>query len=683
MSKKTGGGSAATVLRTSLLANHMTTIASRWLIVAVLACQFASNAPAQVAPPTEIDGVYHGSYAGDKGPTKLKLTLTTQQDGTLVGVFTLYLPEGSGTTAYTCHLDGRYIPGRAFQLIRPKWETAAPKNLNMFGINGAFDAAGGQGAGKILGKLLPPGPDYEATRDTAESASMPTVIAAKMAAKAFSPTAINGVYIGTYQGSDGNKKLKFSIKSTDAGSLTGLFTFELPRKPGSFITYKLTGKYVAGATEYGVGSSPFQFTTIEPVGSAAQDALDASKAKAVHVGIIGPGSINGSLTGSNPGSGEFTCGRFNATKDPTESADLDKVMAAQASGAGVASTAAPAAPVVRPSYEGIYNGTYAGKQGPTKFKLTLWTKQENRGTGGALVNSNIAGVLTFYLSEGSSTNAYTCELTGFYIPAHDTQPDRIQLGRTKWETQPPRDLLFEAGMVGVFDPDGGNGAGQFSGYMSDASSSKFQSLRDVAESANLASARLANNLRPSIEGVFNGTYTREKEPPTKFKLTMTYPPGGGGGGSANLAGVATIYLAIDSGTKAYTYSLQGAEDGYGNFELKVSDWETISPKDFRDFRAMGFNGRFVPDMTQNTARIISVQQASRSDVTFFVPKFEATWDPTESADIKSTIAAQKAVDAADYAAAMKARDEAVRNAPPKQLASKDLVRKSRAYWDGY
>src|ERR1017187_1642533 len=310
---------------------------------------------AQPAELTAIDGAYHGSYAGDKGPTKLKLTLTTQQDGTLVGVFTLYLPEGSGTTAYTCHMDGRYIPGRAFQLIRPKWETAAPKNLNMLGINGAFDAAGGQGAGKILGKLLPPGPDYEVTRDTAESASMPTVIAAKKAAKSFSPTVINGVYTGEFHRSDGDVKLKLSIKSTDDGSLTGLFTFELPQKPGSFITYKLTGRYDAGAhDQWGNRLDPFQFTTIEPVGSAAQDALNASKAQAARVGIIGPGSINGSLTGSRPGSGEFICSRFNATKDRTESADLDKVMAAQASAGSTA--AAAVAPVVRSSFDGVYNG---------------------------------------------------------------------------------------------------------------------------------------------------------------------------------------------------------------------------------------------------------------------------------------------------------------------------------------
>ncbi len=641
-----------------------------WWITVIACSAFTASAPAQSAPPAEIDGVYNGSCAGDKGPTKLKLTLTTQTNGTLIGVLMLYLPEGSGTTAYTCHMDGRYLPGRGFQLVRLKWETVAPKNLNMFGINGTFDAAGGQGAGKISGKLLPPGPDYEVTRDTAQSSGMPTVVAASKAAKAFSPTVINGVYNGEYRRSDGNVKLKFSIKSTDDGALTGLFTFELPRKPGSSITYKLTGKYVAGAHDYGLASSPFQFTTIEPVGSAAQDALGASKAQAVHVGITGPGVITGSLTGSNPGSGEFNCGWVSATMDRTASTELDKIMAAQASAGSTA--AATVAPVVRSSIDGVYNGTYTNKQGTTRFKLALWTKQENGGLG---------GVLTFYLPEGSGTNTYTCELKGFFIPAHGNQPDRIQLIRTKWEKQPPRDLLFEAGLEGVFDAHGNNGAGQYSGYMSDASNSPFQAVRDAAESASLASARLADNRQPSVAGVFNGTYTRENEPPTKFKLTMTYPTGGGTGASADLAGVATIYLAIDSGTKAYTYSLKGAEDGYGNFELKVYDWETIPPKDFKNFKAMGFNGKFVPDMTRNTARIVSVQQGS--DATFFVPTFEATWDATESQDIQGAIAAQKAVGDADQVAALKLHAEVLKNAQPKQLASKDLVRKSKAYWSNY
>ncbi|HSU66371.1 MAG TPA: hypothetical protein VLJ39_05850 [Tepidisphaeraceae bacterium] len=113
----------------------------------------------------------------------------------------------------------------------------------MAGMTGVFDPAGGNGAGQISGKMQGrPGPQFQAIRDADESA--------KMLAGAASPTAINGVYTGEFKRSDGTMKLKLSIKSTDDGSLTGVFTYELPRKPGSFITYKLTGKYVAGATQW-------------------------------------------------------------------------------------------------------------------------------------------------------------------------------------------------------------------------------------------------------------------------------------------------------------------------------------------------------------------------------------------------------------------------------------------------
>jgi hypothetical protein len=336
-----------------------------------------------------------------------------------------------------------------------------------------------------------------------------------------------------------NLKLKFSIKSTDDGSLTGLFTFDLPAHPGSSVTYKLTGRYDAGARDkWGNRLDPFQFTTVEPMGSLALDAFDASKVKEVHVGIAGPGSIAGSLTGSDPPNGEFTVGRLVATRDRTESAALDKVMAAQAS---AASAVGPAAPIA--------------------------------------------------------------------------------------------------------------------------------------------------TAKPGIEGVFNGTYTKDKGPPTKFKLTITRNQQGVTfhGVVVQLTGMATIYLPTDSGTKAYSYSLKGSEDpdGHGHFSLYPQDWATSPPKDFEDrnLKSMGFNGTLVPDPARKTARIVNINipKNDKDDI----PTFEATWDATESSDIEGTLAAQKKVDAPDLAVTVKERDEAVNNAPPKQLASKDLVRKSRKYWDGY
>src|SRR5256885_7739231 len=86
----------------------------RLFITAVFALlASASGAPAQPvqpAKPSSIDGVYNGSYAGDHGPVKFKLTLTQEGNGTLGGGFTFYLPDGADTKAYTCDVKGRYIP---------------------------------------------------------------------------------------------------------------------------------------------------------------------------------------------------------------------------------------------------------------------------------------------------------------------------------------------------------------------------------------------------------------------------------------------------------------------------------------------------------------------------------------------------------------------------------------------
>jgi hypothetical protein len=106
---------------------------------------------------------------------------------------------------------------------------------------------------------------------------------------------------------------------------------------------------------------------------------------------------------------------------------------------------------------------------------------------------------------------------------------------------------------------------------------------------------------------------------------------------------------------------------------------------------MGFNGTLVLDLTKNTARIVSLSPdspkrspvASRTSAPEYLPQFEATWDATESVDFRGAMAAQKAVGSEDMQAALKVHDDVVKNAPPKQLASKDLVRKSRAYWVDY
>jgi len=683
--------------------NHLAAILFRWSIIAMFAlCASDPSAPAQpvqTVKPTTIDGVYNGSYAGDQGPIKFKLTIAQQGNGALAGTCTLYLPDGANTNEYTCDVRGRYIAvNRMVQVIRGKWETAPPAGIDMLGMNGVFDPDANNGAGQISGKMRArPAPQFEAIRDADASAKLADANAAKNHAAApatpiarperrptaanrpapapstpappsspapdvNSPTAINGVYTGGYTCvGTGVMKAKLTLKSTDDGALTGLFTFDLPESSGSgSATYKLTGKYVAG------NRWPFQFTTAEPLGKPAPDifaikTLSACFAQGALVqganGMeysLNPDRISGSVSGGTHSVG------FAAVRDKAASADLDKAMAAQAN---AGATNAPTAPAARPAFEGVYNGTYAAKEGPVKFKLTLWMKMENRTLDGTLANTNIAGLLTLNLPDGSDTKAYTAELAGFFVPNGN-----LQLTTKRWESPPPSKV---AGLNGKFDPD----AAQISGYISDPDNSKFQAIRDAAESANLDSARLRKNIKPGIPGVFNGTYTRENEPPARMKLTITRTQDG-------LGGVASIYLSTDSGTKAYAYSLKGAVDGPNKFHLFVNDWETPPPKDFKNFKAMGFNGTLVLDLANNAARIVSAP-APASLATFYVPQFEATWDATESTDIPATIAAQKAVGAEDQAAALKAYEEAIKHAAPKQLASNNLVRKSRAYWQDY
>jgi hypothetical protein len=179
----------------------------------------------------------------------------------------------------------------------------------------------------------------------------------------------------------------------------------------------------------------------------------------------------------------------------------------------------------------------------------------------------------------------------------------------------------------------------------------------------------------SIDGVYNGSYAGPQGP-TKFKLTIMQL------GQGKLGGVFTVYLTSNSGTQAYTYSLEGTSGQGWRFQLDPRDWDTVPPT---NFEKRVIQGTFVPNLSQNTATISGVMGGAG------FPKFEAAWDAAESTNIPGAIAAQKAVGppaipplapsvVAERAAA---HAEALKTAPPAQLASKDLVRKSKAYWDAY
>jgi hypothetical protein len=331
-----------------MIQNSMAKTAARWLLAGVFACgMFASNIRAQDAPAAAIYGVYNGSYTDAQGTTKFKLSLTENANGRLAGVFTFYLPGGD-TNAYTRDLLGQYIPrNRLFALRAGKWETVPPRQVVMMGMNGMFDPDGGQGAGKISGRMLVrPGAPFEAIRDAAESANLAGMIAARKAVEPpvasaapasqptaaavqtppsaqasllqlAPPTAINGVYNGTYSCVNGSVNLKLSLKSTDNGVVTGFFTFDLPPDAGGArATYKLTGRYAWGVHQF--------VLTAQAVGTPAPSGYSMTRVSGSYV--AGSDWIEGQVAGPSFNS-------FHATRDKAESANLDVIMAAQA-GAG-------------------------------------------------------------------------------------------------------------------------------------------------------------------------------------------------------------------------------------------------------------------------------------------------------------------------------------------------------------
>jgi hypothetical protein len=541
------------------------------------------------------------------------------------------------------------------------------------------------------------------------------VLAQPAPSAAAKSTSLSGVYNGSYAGEKGPIKFKLVITQQDdgTGKLAGVFSLYLPDGSDTkTYTCNLAGFTVADRTFL---LSEGRWQTPPPSGFEMKSGLRGQFDPA---GGNGAGQIAGNMR-------DDPLPKFEAIREADQSGklasatpdkkDSGQPVAQPASPPTVSRAAAPApptarapgAPIPRTEVDGVYVGTY-GSNPDDKVTAKLYVKFIDDGS----VNGILDGLFTFDVppSAGAKPVTYTYKLTGYYggslnfhsaKPVGKPAPDAYALKQIYAGFDRTPYVMGRNGQLeSDFIPD--QISGKVIGSNDLPSKNKVEAKRDKDESAKLDSLMAAAQasadgvvsttppatviiaapgapvVRPDIVGVFNGTYTRENEPPTRFKLSITH----NGDGAQGLAGMATIYLPADSGGKAYTYSLKGALDGRDAFHLFVKEWETIPPKDFKDFKAMGFRGTFRSNMNQNTARIVSAP-GSGPNAQFFVPRFEATWDPTESADIKGVIAAQKAVGDADQVAALKAHAEEMKNAKPKQLASKDLVRKSQVYWDGY
>ncbi len=341
----------------------------------------------------------------------------------------------------------------------------------------------------------------------------------------------------------------------------------------------------------------------------------------------------------------------------------------------------------------------------------LYVKFINNGS----VDGILDGLFTFDVppSPEAKPVTYTYKLTGVYAtgtlgwsakPLGKPAPDAYAVSQIYAEFDKTPYVKGRNGQLEFdFIPD------QISGKVIDRNNraiNKFKGTRDKAESANLDSllatqtsaagpvvnttaspaAPVGRIVRPGIPGVFNGTYTRANESPTKFKLTITHPtvlvngtyklqdPNG-------LAGVATIYcppipaprptpIASKEPSTATAPSICLSMTGRRP-RLRIS----------RILRQWDSMARSVP-MRTSTPRELSAHRRPDPSQTCSCPSLRRRGTQLNRRIFRGTIVAQEAR-SADEVAALKARDETVKNAPPKQLASKDLVRKSRLYWDGY
>ena len=126
---------------------------------------------------------------------------------------------------------------------------------------------------------------------------------------------LTGVYNGTYTCDPKSAKLKLSLIGAPDGSLTGIITLDPPSYWGDSTAYSLKGRFVRGER----GEDRFDVIPGEALGPAAPRGYSIAEMR----GSYDPGS--GNISGRTV---TWLC-NFRAVRDKAESAEIDKVMAAQ------------------------------------------------------------------------------------------------------------------------------------------------------------------------------------------------------------------------------------------------------------------------------------------------------------------------------------------------------------------
>jgi hypothetical protein len=516
------------------------------------------------------------------------------------------------------------------------------------------------------------------------------VSAANAPAQSPAATNITGVYNGTYYGPEGPTTFTLSLTEQGEGrgrsSLTGVFTSQpAGSSDGVVATNELTGSYFAPKGGFQLNSSNMRRTV--PPGQRTMLFING----AYHPDA---GQLSGTI--------QITRGRpfrFAATRDAGESAKLASV-----SPTPTASSAAPTRPravaPVRPqtatppvaqavaptlppldapklSAPADITGIFSGNCIVGKASQPLRLQLEKSG------NGDLRGIFTSYFPKPPHRESGRYTMRGSYDPSS---------GKVKLEPAQQMGTAYSelTGLEGTFDPS----TGRLAGNLTAGKRGPFEVVRDEAETEEVATA---------MNGVYTSTYLYQcvfPGPSVGFKFSLK------GSTNGTVTGFLTMNLPPELGSRA-TFKLDGTYNMdnqllshetplYHNqpLSLKATAWGPPAPSDFvvqkivcrvhpgPETMSCTFYAK-CPPVVLFPAR--AMPAPADLDRVMATQCEEATNQVLLAQSAKLVAAADEAKKQAQVAQREAARHwpELIKAAAPAQLASKDLVRKSKAYWDNY
>jgi len=451
---------------------------------------------------------------------------------------------------------------------------------------------------------------------------------------------ITGVYNGTYTGGMGRRTLKLALQTADKGTLTGVFTFYLPpTSHDQAYSFILTGKF-------DVASGKF---TLEPVRWQTQ-APGYSM-----VGLAGTfdprtGRVAGNLTAGMRGP-------FEATRDAAESANVAHLVPTlEEVNPSLPVSKTPPAPeqVAAASLTGVYNGTYVCTRVPLKVKLSLVATPDGSVTGFFIVDPppDSGGRFIYKLN-----GRFAWGVHGFNVKA------------VPWGPPAPSDCSMRQ-VIGQFS----TGSDMISGVIDNPSRSDFHLTRDKAESPTEIALALQSEPAPTAQASTPppspAAPVTEQSAATSRAVVLIcrYGPGGLTGLPVPDRAAASGKAAVNDGDWIARLTQRLKE------HAQERKWDILAPYVSEDHSCASINVAlpYKFDSSNAVAAVASIWKLTGEI-------------PTPAGLRINSIYASPPPSVAQVALA-KAQDErvvALRAAPPAQLASKYLVRKSKAYWDAY